>query len=165
MTGTRFQELDVEKVQNSPLFDSAIKETLRQERPVAPVAVVLRDTMLADRYHLRAGATIFNVNSAIHSDATVWGSDANTVNLERFASANRKVSPHAMRGFGGGKNLCPGRHVANALMATTLALTLLRCEIDTVDRWELEDSDPRLSAFMFQVPKVRIMVTAKARKE
>ncbi len=134
--------LSVEHVRtNCPTLQAVYQECLRLGSNNMSTRLVLSDTMLADRYFLRAGSVVQIAAGVIHADPALWGADVNTFDPGRFlprpdkkpssssasgaSAAAPKRHPAAFRAFGGGKTLCPGRHFATAEILSFTAAVIL----------------------------------------
>ena len=107
-----------------PLLVSTWQEVLRFASYLPSGRTVLEDTMINDRYLLKKGATVLIPSGIIHQDRKSWGEDASEFNARRFLS-NKKHPAAALRGFGGGTLLCPGRHFAfNEVLAFVATMVL-----------------------------------------
>ncbi|EME83526.1 uncharacterized protein MYCFIDRAFT_118828, partial [Pseudocercospora fijiensis CIRAD86] len=144
--GSRY-ELNVSKLRTScPLFGSTFKETLRIVAPLHTNRVIAEDTLVThpgtgQTCLLKKGATIQYASTLIHKNESVWGEDANSFQARRFlpmfeksmegrgmdpATSYRdgggRVHTGSFRSFGGGFNVCPGRHFAEAEVQGIAAL-------------------------------------------
>lgn len=123
-----------------PTLNAVYQECLRLGSNNMSTRLVLSDTMLADRYFLRAGSVVQIAAGVIHADPSLWGPDVDTFDPTRFMpkttvkvdkTAERttptapKRHPAAFRAFGGGKTLCPGRHFATAEILSFAAAVVL----------------------------------------
>jgi cytochrome P450 len=121
--GTDTLEMDITGFQKKcPLLCSAWEETLRLVDSASSARMVVQDTMLADKYLLKAGSVVQMPSGVTHNSPDIWGDDAATFNPRRFirpdgkrdlaAREKRKMQTQGYFPFGGGKHLCPGRHFA-----------------------------------------------------
>ncbi|ERS99136.1 hypothetical protein HMPREF1624_04332 [Sporothrix schenckii ATCC 58251] len=124
---------------NCPTLLAVYQECLRLGSNNMSTRLVLSDTLLADRYFLRAGSVVQIAAGVIHADPTLWGADVDTFDPARFlpkaaakpdktdkaSPAVPKRHPAAFRAFGGGKTLCPGRHFATAEILSFAAAVVL----------------------------------------
>ena len=98
-------------------LDACIKESMRlesisgdpMERVVPPSGAEIAGVWVP-------GGTNVSVSAhAVHRDPTVWGDDPATYNPDRWIEANqiqRRAMEHAFVGFGAGKRICLGQHIA-----------------------------------------------------
>lgn len=116
-----------------PLYMSTIREVLRFTAAGIAAFEVLEDTVLESSqggrqrlHHLKKGAALQIPATAVHTDESVWGSDAAEFVPQRFMGTDprNKVHPSAFRAFGGGSTLCPGRHIAEDMMLGMAAVIL-----------------------------------------
>lgn len=121
--GVETMEMDITGFQKQcPLLCSAWEETLRLVDSSSSVRMVMKDTMFADKYFLKAGSVVQMPSGVTHNSPEIWGEDAATFNARRFIRSEGKQDPTAREKrriqtqgyfpFGGGKHLCPGRHFA-----------------------------------------------------
>ena len=124
--------------QNCPVLTSAFQEVLRQRTLGAQVRQVMQDTMLDGGYLLKKDATVIMPSLVMHTDPAVWGPDVSEFNHRRFTKGNKaqsahKPSPGALRVFGGGTTLCPGRHFATTEILATVVMFILRYDLFPLD--------------------------------
>ncbi|KAL1899853.1 hypothetical protein Sste5346_002719 [Sporothrix stenoceras] len=133
--------LSIEHIRTGcPTLNAVYQECLRLGSNNMSTRLVLSDTMLADRYFLRAGSVVQIAAGVIHADPSLWGADVDTFDPTRFlpkttsktdkipekaTSTAPKRHPAAFRAFGGGKTLCPGRHFATAEILSFAAAVVL----------------------------------------
>lgn len=134
--------ISVNKLRDTcPLLNSVFRESVRLITPMVSARYITEDTILEDSYLLRKGSLVQIANGVIHADTNIWGDDASLFNPHRFlysprgsksnhdgSISNEKaniVHAAAFRGFGGGTNMCPGRHFAQMeVLGATAALAL-----------------------------------------
>ncbi|TWU71320.1 hypothetical protein ED733_000470 [Metarhizium rileyi] len=146
-----------------PIIMSTWYEVLRYNHVGISARVVMKDTFLG-KYLLKKSSTTMIVSPVVHSDVTAWGSSACEFQHRRFIQDNNRsaynetshnametpskgildtrsdpgnVSPEkgpANRLFGGGSTLCPGRHLASQEVLSFLALTIMRFDLNPVNK-------------------------------
>lgn len=132
--GTR-RTIDITSVkQNCPILTSAFQEVLRQRTLGVQVRQVMQDTMLDGRYLLKKDVTLIMPSLVMHTNPAVWGPDVSEFNHKRFVKGGRvqsspKLNPKALRAFGGGTTLCPGRHFATTEILATVVMFILRYDL------------------------------------
>ncbi|KAL8674087.1 MAG: hypothetical protein Q9168_001482 [Polycauliona sp. 1 TL-2023] len=124
--------------QNCPLLTSALQEVLRQRTLGIQVRQVMEDTMLDGKYLLKKDATVLIPSLVMHTDPAIWGPDVSEFKPQRFTKGgtmrqSHKPDPKALRIFGGGTTLCPGRHFATTEILATVVMFILRYELLPVD--------------------------------
>ncbi|RAL07029.1 cytochrome P450 [Aspergillus homomorphus CBS 101889] len=118
-----------------PILASTFKETLRTHSMGTSVTQVIEDQVIDGRYLFKKGAMVLIPAIIQHSDPTVWGDDVHSFDHRRFVRDNigndRKGShnPVGFRVFGGGRTLCPGRHVATSMILGFAASTILNFDL------------------------------------
>ncbi len=121
------RKISVESVQkNCPLLLSTYRETLRHVGIPNSTRLVLKDTVIGDRYLLKKGSVVQVATGAIHADKSIWGPDAAEFNPRRFMASEQKgkAAPSIFT-WGGGVTLCPGRHYAmTEILGLTAAMVL-----------------------------------------
>ena len=130
-------ELSIDHVRNnSPILQAIVRECMRCYSDNSGTRLVQIDTMLADKYYLRAGSILQIAGGVIHADASIWGKDVNVFKYERFLQIDKKerqVHPAAFRAFGGGKTLCPGRHFAMSEILSLVAMVVMMFDIGGIE--------------------------------
>jgi cytochrome P450 len=118
-----------------PLLLSSYNESLRLCVNATPVRVTTQDVVLKDIYHLNKGGIVQVTGGAMHESRKVWGNDVDSFNGRRFLSKNltREQKKHLLP-FGGGKHLCPGRHLAYSEIVSFVAMVVLGYEVEMKDR-------------------------------
>ncbi len=128
-------------LQECALLNSVLKEVLRLTAPMASTRLVMKDTIIADTYLLRANSIAMLAGGFMHEDINIWGPDASSFNPRRFAksihgtktgvtdSEKSAVHPAAWRGFGGGAVFCPGRHFAQIEILSVVATLVMGWEM------------------------------------
>ncbi|KAK0118742.1 hypothetical protein ONS96_011829 [Cadophora gregata f. sp. sojae] len=117
------------------LLVSTCREVLRYISSSIGTSLVNDNVHLDDGLVLKKGAIIQIPATAMHSNTAVWGPSANELDPERFLRRD-KVHPAANRVFGGGSELCPGRHLALDELLTFTAMFVYTFEVDILpDVW------------------------------
>ncbi|KAK8060982.1 hypothetical protein PG996_010912 [Apiospora saccharicola] len=135
------RSIDLAKVKSScPVLLSTWQETLRYVHINIAARVVMNDTTLEDgKWLLKKGSTVMTVATVQHTDPSVWGPTVRQFDHRRFfrvpgEKKKQRINPVAIRSFGGGTVLCPGRHfVSNEVMALA-TLLLLRFNLKPLSR-------------------------------
>lgn len=163
-SGVRRHTLDITKLKaERPLLLAASQESLRLYASGASTRVVLKDTLLNDQYLLKAGSIIQMPAAAVHADPAFWGPDTSDFNPDRFLRSG-KQHPAAFQAWGGGHSLCPGRHFATTEILATVAMFVLRYEMEPVGGvWPLVESKGNLVSAITD-PKRDVEVFVRARK-
>ena len=115
-----------------PILASTIQETLRHRSCGIGARMVLEDTVLENRYHLKKGSYVMFDNRSLHLHKPTWGSDNEAFNMRRFittADQRRIQRSGAFRGFGGGANLCPGKDFATLEVMALVAMLVARFDM------------------------------------
>lgn len=110
-----------------------LKETLR----IWPTAPIFRrapyeDTVLGGKYAIAKGQGVMILIPMLHRDPSVWGTDAETFDPERFRPEAEQARPfNAYHPFGTGQRSCIGRQFA--LQEATLVLGKLLQRFEPID--------------------------------
>jgi cytochrome P450 len=143
-----------------PWFMSAMRETLRVVSGVNIMRAVAQDVNLTnsatgETYLLKKDSIVQIASNVIHQ-RPFWGKDYTDFNPRRFMQSNEKakaesvsgkipdpaapfrdeqgkVQSAAFRSFGGGNNICPGRHFAQTEILAFAALFAAGFEIENAD--------------------------------
>ncbi|EKG10020.1 Cytochrome P450 [Macrophomina phaseolina MS6] len=135
-----------------PLYNSTLREVLRLVTPTSSMRIVREDLVLADQYLLRKGALCLVEGGLLHTKPSIWGEDAHAFNPRRFLKhangeltdgSGKKVHPAALRIWGGGEVVCPGRFLAT--------IEILGIAAPLIVGWNFE----REGGGKFRVPKPR----------
>lgn len=132
--------LDHTKIETDcPLLVSCYNETLRLNKTGSLLRVVLSDTLLNNQYLLKKRSFIQIATGEIHTDPNTWGPDAKDFKASRFlaheatSKEERKAQNQAFIPFGGGRNLCPGRHLAFTEITSFVAMLVYGFEVSMSD--------------------------------
>ncbi|KAF2837293.1 cytochrome P450 [Patellaria atrata CBS 101060] len=175
-----------------PLLISTMRETMRVIAILASVKYVLEDTLIADKYLLKANSVVQIASGVTHIDENIWGADAKTFNPRRFMAPkpvngstekeviDRKepetqqsavnlpkgVPSAAYRVFGGGSVICPGRHFAQNEIAAFTAMMVLGFDMEEADggRIRLPEKDEQTVPLSVMKPKKDIQVRMMRRE-
>ena len=115
-------EIDWMKSKCPPLA-SIYQEVLRIHSCFSFTRVVLKDTIIDDKYVLKKGGMILIPSNIIHASTSAWGPNATETDFRRFMPKEFfgiRQAPHTFRSFGCPPNPCRGRHFADkeALLST-----------------------------------------------
>ncbi|KAL8988911.1 MAG: hypothetical protein Q9177_002090, partial [Variospora cf. flavescens] len=128
-----------------PLLLSFYQETLRVLTHNTSSRWVTKDTLLADRYLLKAGNVIQMPGYPVHMMPSVYGADSRIFKPDRFMKPPpppddgrkkdraSKQHPASFRSFGGGATLCPGRHFATAELCAATAMFVMQFDMQPVE--------------------------------
>lgn len=124
--------IDLATIRTScPILLSTFQETLRFRAVNTGSRVVLEDVLLNDHILLKKGSMLMVPANVQHTDTAEWGDDANHFDHMRFVNKPGQKKPNrvAFRAFGGGHELCPGRHFASTEIMALAALLVLRFDV------------------------------------
>jgi cytochrome P450 len=120
-----------------PLLQAIVRETLRILSTNASGRVLLKDTMLDDRYLLKKDALLLLPSAELHNNTAVWGEDFAEFNPKRWFRSGIKSTSPAYRAFGGGSSLCPGRHLSmNEIMVAIVVMVMKYDLVPTGNKWK-----------------------------
>ncbi|KAI1390765.1 cytochrome P450 [Hypoxylon trugodes] len=130
--------VDTTQLSTCPLLKSTYQETLRMISRHPGARIVEEDTTLSfsvngsDKktvYRLKKGSVVQMPAGLLHRSEQTWGDDANEFNGFRFLGgtstdkATEKMRKNAYIPLGGGKHLCPGRHLSyTEILGSVVAL-------------------------------------------
>jgi cytochrome P450 len=148
---------------NCPLLLSAFQEILRVRTMSTPTRVVTQDTLIADRYLVKAGSLVTMPSVVMGKRSEVWGETATVFDARRFMKGMVSESrlgerePRRLGGFmafGVSPTICPGRHFASSEILAMVAIMILRYDIAPMGGiWEEPEK--------FLAPLVSIMTPVK----
>ncbi|KAE8378146.1 cytochrome P450 [Aspergillus bertholletiae] len=118
-----------------PTLVSTFQETLRTRSNSGQLRVVQKDTMLDDRLLVKAGSIVLIPAAIINKHHSVWGSDAETYDPQRFSKVDpleRRSKASGFLSFGTSPHICPGRHFASGEILALVAMLLVRFDIHPV---------------------------------
>jgi hypothetical protein len=165
--GSEVLELDVSKFrQHCPVFCSTYQEVLRLISSHSTGRMVVKDTLLNDRYLLKEGAIVQMPGASVHLDANIWGADVRDFKPRRFI--NSKVPAVAFRAYGGGNTMCPGRWFAFTEIMSLVAVLVLGFEIVPVEgegKWKLPRQEYAKMPLGVAQPKESIEVVMRPVEE
>jgi cytochrome P450 len=145
--------IDIAKfAQACPLINSVYQEVMRLTNIQNGTRFVMEDTVLEQPAYdgmpprtirLAKGTMVQMPASLVHVSPAVWGANASTFDARRFLKADQKengpeandsIQPDKRQKklfypFGGGRHLCPGRHLAYAEILGTMTMLLLGYDI------------------------------------
>ncbi|KAI1630818.1 cytochrome P450 [Biscogniauxia mediterranea] len=122
-----------------PLLESFVKEVLRVQSHGSSARLVLEDTFINDTdgktYFLKKNSFLTMPSALVHGSEAGWGPHAKEFNASRFLESqdNVKVTASSYRVFGGGRAICPGRHLAMNMMMSLLVVMILRYDIQPLE--------------------------------
>ena len=155
-----------------PLLESYVREVLRTLTNGISARFLLKD-MVVDggglTYLLKKGSFLMIPAEPVHRDEAIWGPTAEVFDPDRFlpekqrAQGSRKVPTAGWRPFGGGHDLCPGRHLAMRELMSIVAMMVVRCEIEPCEgTWRTPEKVSHVSAGVV-TPVEDVMVRIRAR--
>jgi hypothetical protein len=170
----------------APVLLSTYRETLRIVANLSSVRKVLSDTLIADKYLLRKDSIVQIASGLIHTDPSIWGSDAAEFNPRRFITTTSEssfsraqvtektatvplppnVPSAAFRAFGGGSVICPGRHFAQTEIVGFVAAVVMGFDLEkegggTIEVPERDDGKIPIAVMK---PKTKCRVLIRRRK-
>ncbi|KAJ9425993.1 cytochrome P450 [Fusarium oxysporum] len=109
--------IQVEHLSKLPYLNGVLRETLRLNATIPLFTVEsFEDTLLGNKYPVKAGETIINLLAKSQLDPTVFGDNADKFRPERMFDENfarmNKEFPNSWKPFGNGMRACIGRPFA-----------------------------------------------------
>ena len=152
-----------------PLLLSTFQEILRTRSNSSPTRVVIKDTLLADKYLLKAGNTVSMPSIQIAQRQEVWGDTSKAFDERRFMNSGEKKDSRRAGGFltfGLSPTICPGRHFASSEILLLVAMVILRYDIVPVGGvWKEPTKDTTSMVSIMGPVKGKFPVNDTPRKE
>ncbi|KAF7717005.1 Uncharacterized protein PECH_003180 [Penicillium ucsense] len=150
-----------------PLLLSAFQEVLRYRSISSPTRVVVKDTLLADRYLLKAGNSVSMPSLPLSQRPDVWGESQAVFDERRYMSTGDKKDARRTGGFmtfGVSPTVCPGRHFASSEILLLAAMVMMRYDLEPVGGGWKEPVKVKTSMVSITGPiKGKFPVTAEPR--
>ncbi|KAK2600110.1 hypothetical protein QQS21_005125 [Conoideocrella luteorostrata] len=129
------------------LLISMFQETQRVRHIHAAIRKVMQDTMLDDKYFLKAGNYLQMPGQAIHYDNKIWGPSAGEFDAYRFVNREKRRGGSSFLAWGAPPHLCPARQFAATEILIMVALLAMRVDLSPASRtWQnnpaLDFNDP-----------------------
>jgi cytochrome P450 len=133
--------------EHCPILISIWEEMLRFTSQPTLGRYVTTDTVVNNEYLLKAGSVVQIPTGITQSNPSYWGPDSSSFNARRFFKTDKdgkekaskdereqeKLQRRAYTPFGGGKNLCPGRHAAANETLSFVAMMIYAFTIENKD--------------------------------
>jgi len=178
--GEKVCEVDPRMIrEHCPLLISIWEEMLRFTSQPTLGRYVTADTVINNEYLLKAGSVVQIPTEITQSNPSIWGPDSPSFNPQRFLKKSEKeklskeereqekMQRRAYTPFGGGKNLCPGRHAAANETLSFVAMTIWAFEIERKDGEAFRVIEEAPKAAGASVPKAEgdVRVVIRRREE
>jgi cytochrome P450 len=160
---------------NCPLLLSTFQEILRLRTISTPTRFVTQDTMIADKYFLKAGSLVTMPSIEMGQRPEVWGETARVFDAQRFtkgAASEARLGEREPRRLGGfmtfgvSPTICPGRHFASSEILGMVATMILRYDISPVSGiWEEPEKFLSSVVSIMSPVKGEFPVTVKRRQK
>ncbi|CEJ57042.1 hypothetical protein PMG11_05750 [Penicillium brasilianum] len=152
-----------------PLLLSTFQEILRTRSNSSPTRLVTKDTLLADKYLLKAGNTVSMPSNPMARRQEVWGDTSESFDERRFMNSGEKKDsrrPGGFLTFGLSPTICPGRHFASSEILLLVAMVILRYDIVPVGGvWKEPSKDTSSMVSIMGPIKEKFLVNSSPRKE
>ncbi|KAE8135204.1 cytochrome P450 [Aspergillus pseudotamarii] len=168
---TGIHTLDLADIRGKcPTLLSSFQETLRTRSNSGQVRVIYQDTLLNDRWLLKAGSTLLIPAPTINKNSSTWGLDSGDFNSQRFTKTalqtDKKSKASGFLSFGLSPHICAGRHFATGEILALVALLLVRYDIRPIHgSWTEPKTNAKAVAASLPPAAERFEVTAVERPE
>ncbi|KAI2368225.1 hypothetical protein LOY91_004559 [Ophidiomyces ophidiicola] len=163
--GITVHTIDLADIRNKcSLLVSTFQEVLRLRSCAAPTRIVREDIEVDSQCFLRKGSIVQMPAYFMSREILTWGPDAESFNPRRFVPSNGggKENRHKAPGFmafGTSPNICPGRHFASGVVVATVAMLMLRFDIQPVaGSWEPPTINPKSITASIPPPREAFMI-------
>jgi sterol 14-demethylase len=136
--------LSYEEVQNMPIFDQVMSETLRLHPPFFQLSRTVKEDTVFQGKTIPKGHIVNISPGAAHRLPQLWGENADDFDPNRFTpEAKKEHKPYAWIPFGGGMHQCGGRKFAWNSLKVSLSWLLRNYEVEFVGKGaqELPEED------------------------
>ena len=144
------------------LLISCYREAIRLASQIVTTRRVIEDTIIigseGKRYLLKADTNVMMPAKVVHRDKTVWGDDPDKFDpircmfMDDPADYSMRTIKSSFVPFGGGKHLCPGRHLALKENLAIMAALILGFDLVGLDREKLVMGDSKRGETVKPVP-------------
>lgn len=125
--------LSYEEVQNMPIFDQVMSETLRLHPPFFQLSRSVKESTQFEGKVIPEGHIVNVSPGAAHRLPELWGENAEDFNPNHFTpEAKKEHKPYAWIPFGGGMHQCGGRKFAWNSLKVSLSWVLRNYELEFV---------------------------------
>ena len=118
-------------LERCPALDSLSQEVLRVTVATSLARVVMSPCIIGGKA-LVPGRKIMLPISALHHDASIWGTSPSVLDPNRFILNPKLAKSTSYRPWGGGLTMCPGRFFARRSVNAVVAILLNRYELEVV---------------------------------
>ncbi len=127
--------LTFDEVQNMPIFDQVLSETLRLHPPFFQLSRAVKEDTVFQGKVIPKGHIVNISPGAAHRLPALWGEHANEFDPSRFTTeAKKDHKPYAWIPFGGGMHQCGGRKFAWNSLKASLSWLLRNYELEFVGK-------------------------------
>ncbi|KAE8367583.1 cytochrome P450 [Aspergillus caelatus] len=168
---TGIHTLDLADIRGKcPTLLSSFQETLRTRSNSGQVRVIYQDTLLNDRWLLKAGSTLLIPAPTINKNSSTWGLNSGDFDSQRFTKTalqtDKKSKASGFLSFGLSPHICAGRHFATGEILALVALLLVRYDIRPIrGSWTEPKTNAKAVAASLPPAAERFEVTAVERPE
>lgn len=169
-TGRLIHNLNIaEFVAGYPFLHAFIYEILRIHSTSASGRMILRDTLIDNRYLLKKDSVLLIPTVELHNNTTIWGPAPGTFDPHSFMNKKSKAPNSAYRSFGSGSSVCPGKYfAANEI---SIILVAMICKFDlkplgTNGVWKVPEGSPHITTSVLTPSKdVKVELIERQEKE
>jgi sterol 14-demethylase len=151
--------LTYEEVQNMPIFDQVLSETLRLHPPFFQLSRAVKEATKFGDYVIPEGHLV-NVSPGVaHRLPELWGENAENFDPSNFTKEAKKGhKPYSYIPFGGGMHQCGGRKFAWNSLKVSLSWLLRNYELEFVGLGATElPNEDNTTMVRFQMKCLRVI--------
>ena len=131
--------LSFEEIQNMPIFDQVLSETLRLHPPFFQLSRAVKEETTFKGHVIPAGHIVNISPGAAQRLPQLWGDNASDFDPNRFTTeAKAQHKPYSWIPFGGGMHQCGGRKFAWNSLKASLSWVLRNYELEFVGKGSTE---------------------------
>ena len=129
------ESLSYEEIQNMPVFDQVLSETLRLHPPFFQLSRAVKEDSVFQGKKIPKGHIVNISPGAAHRLPSLWGDNADDFDPNRFSEEEKKkIKKYGWIPFGGGMHQCGGRKFAWNSLKASLSWLLRNYELEFVGK-------------------------------
>ncbi|KAL9057244.1 MAG: hypothetical protein Q9162_002448 [Coniocarpon cinnabarinum] len=155
------KETSSSNVIEMPLLRSLFRECTRRYTCGAESRVVVHDASVGD-FLFKKDSTVLCPMRSVHFSRKIYGPNYNQLEPERFLKIDDDVNIKNIKGFGGGKFMCPGRFFAERTVLLVVRQVCMQYNVIPVSgKWVAPGEISDKVTLGVAMPRSKVVVIAK----